>query len=67
DDGVTRCPTCNADSVAKADGRNIDFEAMEFLEKYFPLETKKRQKENEKADLERRYGEDFVKPGCAAM
>ncbi|TKA27091.1 hypothetical protein B0A54_17035 [Friedmanniomyces endolithicus] len=66
-DGVTRCPTCNGESIAKADGRNIDSEAMEFLEKYFPLETKKRQKENEKADLERRFGEEFVKPGCTVM
>ncbi|KAK3117200.1 hypothetical protein LTR53_001704 [Teratosphaeriaceae sp. CCFEE 6253] len=66
-DGVTRCPTCNADSVAKADGRNIDFEAMDFLEKYFPLETAKRQKDNERMDLEMRYGKDFVKPGCSTM
>ncbi|KAK4549039.1 hypothetical protein LTR36_007495 [Oleoguttula mirabilis] len=67
DDGHARCPTCNADTVTKADGRNIDFEAMDFLEKYFPLETKRRQKENEKADLARSYGEEFVKPGCEVM
>ncbi|KAK5126433.1 hypothetical protein LTR85_010669 [Meristemomyces frigidus] len=67
DDGHSRCPTCNAETVAKADGRNIDFEAMDFLEKYFPLETKRRQKENEKADLVRSYGEEFVKPGCKVM
>lgn len=49
----------------KADGRNINFEAMEFLQKYFPMETRKRQKENEKAALVREHGEAFVKPGCA--
>ena len=49
----------------KADGRNIDFEAMDFLEKFFPLETKERQKENDRASLVRDYGEEFVKPGCA--
>lgn len=67
DDGHARCPTCNSETVAKADGRNIDFEAMDFLEKYFPLETQRRQKENEKADLVRSYGEEFVKPGCTVM
>ena len=64
DDGVKRCPVCNQETVLKADGRNIDFEAMDFLEKYFPMEVKKRQKENEKAVLIRTYGEHFVKPGC---
>lgn len=64
DEGVKRCPVCNQDTVLNADGRNIDFEAMDFLEKYFPLEVKKRQKENEKATLARTYGEEFVKPGC---
>ena len=64
DDKVKRCPVCNQETVQKADGRNIDFEAMEFLEKYFPMEVKKRQKENEKAVLIRTYGEQFVKPGC---
>jgi hypothetical protein len=64
DDGVKRCPVCNQETVLKADGRNINFEAMDFLEKYFPMEVKKRQKENEKAVLIRTYGEQFVKPGC---
>ncbi|KAK5172976.1 uncharacterized protein LTR77_003098 [Saxophila tyrrhenica] len=65
DEGMKRCPVCNQESVMKADGRNIDFEAMDFLQKYFPMETKKRQKENEKAALVRDYGEGFVKSGCA--
>jgi E3 ubiquitin-protein ligase BAH len=67
DEKMKRCPACNAETVMNADGRNINFEAMDFLEKYFPLECKRRQKENEKADLERRYGEEFVKPGCSTM
>ncbi len=67
DEGMKRCPVCNQETVMKADGRNIDFEAMDFLEKYFPLETKKRQKENEKAALARDYGEEFVKPGCSVQ
>ncbi|KAI7363279.1 hypothetical protein KC354_g6608 [Hortaea werneckii] len=68
DDKTQRCPACNAEgTVMKADARNLDFEAMDFLEKYFPLETKKRQKENETANLARQYGEEFVKPGCVIM
>ncbi|TKA24217.1 hypothetical protein B0A50_05981 [Salinomyces thailandicus] len=67
DDETKRCPACNAETVLKADARNLNFEAMDFLEKYFPLETKKRQKENETASLAREYGEEFVKPGCAVM
>jgi hypothetical protein len=64
DDKVKRCPVCNQETVLTADGRNLDFEAMDFLEKFFPMEVKKRQKENEKAVLVRTYGEEFVKPGC---
>ena len=50
-----------------ADARNLDFEAMDFLEKYFPLEVKKRQKENDREALVMQYGEEFVKPACAVM
>lgn len=64
DEGMKRCPVCNQETIMGADGRNLDFEAMDFLSKYFPLETKERQKENERAALVRDYGEDFVKPRC---
>ena len=67
DEGMRRCPVCNQETVMKANGRNIDFEAMDFLEKYFPLEAKRRQKSNERASLVRDYGEEFVKPGCTVQ
>ena len=67
DQDMKKCPMCNAETVLKANGGNIDFETMEFLEKYFPMEVKKRQKENERANLIREHGEDFVKPGCSVM
>ncbi|KAI5361318.1 Putative Zinc finger, RING-type, SPX domain, Zinc finger, RING/FYVE/PHD-type [Septoria linicola] len=67
DQDMKRCPMCNTESVLKANGANIDFETMEFLEKYFPMEVKKRQKENERAQLVRDYGEEFVKPSCSVM
>ena len=40
DEGMKRCPVCNRETVMAADGRNLDVEAMGFLEKYFPMETK---------------------------
>jgi E3 ubiquitin-protein ligase BAH len=67
DEGMKRCPCCNSETVLAADGRNLDFETMDFLEKYFPLEVKRRQKENEKANLAREYGDDFVKKDCTVM
>ena len=68
DQKMMRCPCCNTETVMAADGRNLDFETMDFLEKYFPLEVKKRQKENERALLERNYGEEFVRPPqCVVM
>jgi E3 ubiquitin-protein ligase BAH len=68
DQKMMRCPCCNTETVMAADGRNLDFETMDFLEKYFPLEVKKRQKENERALLERNYGEEFVRaPQCTVM
>jgi E3 ubiquitin-protein ligase BAH len=68
DQKMLKCPCCNTPTVMAADGRNLDFETMDFLEKYFPLEVKKRQKENERALLERNYGEEFVRaPQCVVM
>lgn len=67
DEGMKRCPMCNTESVMQADGRNLDVKTMEFLEKFFPMEVKKRQKENERASLVREHGEEFVKPSCCLM
>lgn len=66
-DGMKKCPMCNTESVMAADGRNIDFSTMEFLEKFFPMEVKRRQKENEREQMIQDYGEDFVKDRCCAM
>lgn len=67
DSGMKKCPMCNAETVMKANGTNIDFDTMDFLGIYFPMEVKKRQQENEKAQLIRDHGEEFVKPGCSVM
>jgi transposase-like protein len=67
DTGMKKCPMCNSETVMEANGGNIDFETLEFLQKFFPMEVKKRQKENERAQLVRDHGEEFVKPGCVVM
>ncbi|QIX00374.1 hypothetical protein AMS68_005891 [Peltaster fructicola] len=67
DDGMKRCPCCNKETVMSADGNNIDWDTTAFLEKYFPLEAKGRQKENEMAQLARQYGDNFVKPSCTTI
>ncbi|PPJ54507.1 hypothetical protein CBER1_02490 [Cercospora berteroae] len=67
DKHLNKCPMCNAETVKQANGSHIDFDTMDFLEKYFPMEVKKRQKENEKQMLVRTYGEEFVKPSCSVM
>lgn len=40
DQGMKRCPVCNQESVMRANAWNVSFEAMDFLLKYFPMETK---------------------------
>lgn len=67
DEGMKKCPMCNAETVMRANGMNIDFDTMDFLGIYFPMEVKKRQKENERAQLVRDHGEEFVKPSCTVM
>lgn len=67
DTGMKKCPMCNSETVMQADGRNLDVKTMEFLQKFFPMEVKKRQKENERAQLVRDHGEEFVKPSCCLM
>ena len=67
DEGMKRCPVCNQETVLSADGRNLDFETMDFMQKYFPLEVKRRQRENEKMALVREFGEGADKRGCRVM
>lgn len=40
DQGMQRCPVCNQQSVMAANAYNVSLEAMDFLMKYFPMETK---------------------------
>lgn len=37
---MKRCPVCNQETVMKADAFNINLDTMDFLMKYFPMETK---------------------------
>lgn len=67
DEGLRLCPCCNAETVFQANGRNVSFDALDFLQKYFPLEVKRRQRENERAQLLKEH-EEFAKgPSCTVM
>lgn len=69
DTGMKRCPMCNDESVMRADAGNIDEKTVEFLRKFFPMEVKKRQRENERKMAVREFGEEYVngKHKCGVM
>jgi hypothetical protein len=46
---------------------NIDASLMRFLQKYFPRETRAKQKENEIAAGVDRYGESYTDAKCIVM
>lgn len=66
-EGVKKCPVCDRETIMQANGRNIDFETMDFMEKYFPLEAKRRQMEidKEKENLIEDDHEESAKHRCA--
>lgn len=44
---------------------NLDTAMMNFLKKYFPIEVKRKQKENERGMVVDQYGEEYA--GCRTM
>ena len=42
-----RCPLCRRQVLMKADSGNLDLKLLAYLKKYFPLEAKLKQKDNE--------------------
>ncbi|GHJ88465.1 hypothetical protein NliqN6_4867 [Naganishia liquefaciens] len=45
--GKAHCPLCRATTVLQADRSSLDTEMMGFMQEWFPLEVKRKQKENE--------------------
>lgn len=53
----TSCPLCRYENaIALADSSNLDLEAMELMQKYFPIEVKEKLKEIEKERYEELVG-----------
>ncbi|KAL2072299.1 hypothetical protein VTL71DRAFT_11642 [Oculimacula yallundae] len=64
------CPMCRDDVVMQADTDNIDRDLEDFLKKYFPKETNKKQIDNETADGIENFGPAYRHPSehsCAIM
>lgn len=65
--GTKYCPLCRDNVIMDADSANLDLELMDFLLRYFPKETRAKQRENEIAAGVDRYGESFTNPKCLIM
>jgi E3 ubiquitin-protein ligase BAH len=50
------CPLCRKETVMNADSYSINYELLRFLEAFFPTESKRKQRENEKAVAKERFG-----------
>jgi E3 ubiquitin-protein ligase BAH len=49
------CPLCRRETVMSADSYSINYELLRFLETFFPTESKRKQRENEKAVAKDRF------------
>jgi hypothetical protein len=49
------CPLCRKETVMTADSYSINYELLRFLETYFPMESHRKQRENEKAVAKGRF------------
>jgi len=61
------CPLCRADVVMKASTENLDYELSKYLKKYFPKETKEKQRSNEIERGIEDYGPGYVHKECTVM
>ena len=52
-----KCPLCRTGVVMQADSMNLDPALAEFLKKYFPVEVKAKQRENEEAIAREQFRE----------
>ncbi|KAK3941152.1 SPX domain-containing protein [Diplogelasinospora grovesii] len=61
------CPLCRANTVLRATTDNIDDNLVNFLEKWFPKETKEKQLYNEIERGKELFGEGYVHQPCIIM
>ncbi|KAK4653140.1 hypothetical protein QC762_505450 [Podospora pseudocomata] len=64
------CPLCRADVIQRANETHIDMELVRYLERWFPKETKEKQRNNEDERRKELLGDLYVEgaqPPCIVM
>ncbi|KAK0714286.1 SPX domain-containing protein [Apiosordaria backusii] len=64
------CPLCRADVIQRANETHIDMELVRYLERWFPKETKEKQRNNEDERRKELLGDLYVEsaqPQCIVM
>ncbi|OLN87635.1 putative RING finger protein C6B12.07c [Colletotrichum chlorophyti] len=61
------CPLCRADTVMKASADNLDIQLEKYMRKYFPKESKEKQRANEIERGIEDYGPEYVHSECSIM
>ncbi|WYZ43017.1 hypothetical protein EsH8_VI_000716 [Colletotrichum jinshuiense] len=61
------CPLCRADTVMKASADNLDIQLERYMRKYFPKESKEKQRANEIERGIEDYGPEYVHSECLVM
>ncbi|TDL24707.1 hypothetical protein BD410DRAFT_785400 [Rickenella mellea] len=63
--GKSNCPMCRATTVLQANRRNVDWALLNFMYDWFPVETKVKQKQNEKESQKEQLEEMGIEDtGC---
>jgi len=67
--GKGRCPCCRRNSVAEANGSNVDWALLNFMQDWFPIESREKLKANEKEVADEQLRELGIDPdrGCVLM
>ncbi|KAF6813141.1 RING-14 protein [Colletotrichum plurivorum] len=61
------CPLCRADTVMRASADNLDIQLERYMRKYFPKESKEKQRANEIERGIEDYGPEYVHSECSVM
>jgi len=66
--GQGHCPMCRAPTVLSADRSNVDWALLNFMKDWFPIESRKKLRQNEKEVAEEEWEELGIEAGsCAVM
>lgn len=66
--GQGHCPMCRAPNVLSADRSNVDWALLNFMQDWFPVESKQKLRQNEKEVAEEEWEELGIEVGnCVVM